>query len=248
MAKELLALADSQFPAVAVASSSSEDLSARLSAFFRFPIFAAAAAVAALIFVGGLLWFLSGGPKTGETEIAGSRTPDYTTRVTPTPAISEPQVSGSTQPSSGTSPVTQPAADKPSSTPSTPKSSEPAKRVTKSPAQLPIVPATVLLPLTRSSGELPAVRVAPGRSATEFKLVLEFDDHLQYRVSLNDPATGETVWTSGRLRSSSSGGKKLISLSVPNRSLRSRVGSLTVNGLTPGGDEIVGDYPFRIVR
>ena len=70
-----------------------------------------------------------------------------------------------------------------------------------------------------------------------------------YRVALIDPANNQTLWRSGKLKPRTAGGPKAITVSFRAGLLKPQNYVLEVSGFPAGGSaEIVGDYPFRVVK
>jgi len=109
--------------------------------------------------------------------------------------------------------------------------------------------ATVLLPQTRSVGQLPTLSLAPAGPVTfvPFDLRLESRDFPRYRAVLKDQDAGRVVWESEELTPRSSTGA-LVSLVVPTGVLTPpHRYAFELSGVDGSGrGEAVGGYGFQI--
>jgi hypothetical protein len=109
--------------------------------------------------------------------------------------------------------------------------------------------ATVLLPQTRSVGQLPTLSLAPAGRVTfvPFDLRLESRDFSRYRAVLKDQDTGRVVWESEELAPRSSMAA-LVSLFVPTGVLTPpHRYAFELSGVDGSGrGEAVGSYAFQI--
>lgn len=107
----------------------------------------------------------------------------------------------------------------------------------------------ILAPPLRGAGQPPSVSIKPGTRFVAAQLILENNDHSAYRVALIDPANNETVWRSANLRPRTKGDSRVIGVSFPATLLTRHNYILRVAGsLRAGGTDIVGDYPFKVVK
>jgi hypothetical protein len=105
--------------------------------------------------------------------------------------------------------------------------------------------ALVLLPQTRGAGPLPVIAILPGADRVDFQLQLESDDFPGYQAALKDPATTRAIWHSGRLRASSGGAIKIVSVRLPARLLKPQNYAIELTGIPAGGvPQFVGSYAF----
>ena len=118
------------------------------------------------------------------------------------------------------------------------------------PAQSPVsAMALVLLPQTRGSGPLTTIALLPAADQAKFQLELESGDFDSYQAVLKDPATGRTVWSSGKLKSTFRGDSKLVSIGLPASLLRTQNYVLDLFGIPrTGAGEFLSSYVFRVVR
>jgi hypothetical protein len=107
----------------------------------------------------------------------------------------------------------------------------------------------LLLPApTRGVGRVENISVRPGTDLLVLLLTLESDDFPTYRVSLKDPVTREEAWHSANLASSTSAGRKTVTVSVPAKLLQQQRYLAELMGIQRNGTAVpVGDYPFNVV-
>ena len=109
------------------------------------------------------------------------------------------------------------------------------------------VVSMILAPPLRG-GQVPTVSIKAPADQVAVQLQLEPTGHPTYRVALMDPASGQTLWRSGMLKPQTRGGQRSLHVSFRADLLSSRNYILTVRGISGGASEIVGDYPFRVVK
>ncbi len=112
----------------------------------------------------------------------------------------------------------------------------------KAPATL----AFLLLPPRRDAGQIPELAVPAGSDPVMIDLQLESDDFPAYDVALQNPAANQVIWRTASLKAGSRQGRKVISVSVPGKLLRSQRYVLAVSSSGPD-NEPIGNYPFRVV-
>jgi hypothetical protein len=109
--------------------------------------------------------------------------------------------------------------------------------------------ALVLLPQTRGSEPLTTIALLPAADQAKFELELESGDFDSYQAVLKDPATGRTVWSSGKLKAMSRGESKRVSISLPGGLLKTQNYVLDLFGVPrAGAGEFLSSYAFRGVR
>jgi hypothetical protein len=107
----------------------------------------------------------------------------------------------------------------------------------------------LLTPPLRGTGQLPTLFLRPHTNEVAAQLQLEAADYSAYRVALIDPASNQTLWRSGSLRPRIQGARKAIAVSFRAGLLQGQNYVLQVSGIPArGGAEIVGDYPFRVMK
>ena len=107
----------------------------------------------------------------------------------------------------------------------------------------------ILAPPLRGVGQTPTVSIPPETNLVATQLQLEVADHSAYRVVLIEPAKNQTLWRSGRLTPRTIGERKVVAVSFPAGLLKPQHYILRVAGIQRAGkSEIVGDYPFRVVK
>jgi hypothetical protein len=107
----------------------------------------------------------------------------------------------------------------------------------------------LLTPPLRGAAQLPTLSLRPQTNEVAAQLQLEAADYPVYRVALIDPANNQTLWRSGNLRPRIQSTRKAIAVSFRAGLLKPQNYVLQVSGIPAGGGaEIVGDYPFRVVK
>ena len=107
----------------------------------------------------------------------------------------------------------------------------------------------ILAPPLRGAGQIPTISIAPGTNLVATQLQLEASDYSVYRVALMDPGNNQTLWRSGNLKPGTKGKRKAIGVTFPAGLLKPQNYMLRVAGIPAAGDsEIVGDYPFKVVK
>lgn len=124
----------------------------------------------------------------------------------------------------------------------------PAPKPSVPPQPRPLIASFVLSPPLRGTN-LPSLSIPAGTEAVAIRLELESDDFKFYTVELKDSENSRVVWRSRRIAAAGSRGGRSISLVIPARFLSSAIYTLSVSGRAEGASpEIIGDYPFRVVR
>ena len=108
--------------------------------------------------------------------------------------------------------------------------------------------AFVLMPANRSSQALPRLGLPGGADEVSFRLQLELDEFPLYRAALTDLASGQIVWRSDPIKSSSNGKDREVTVRLPARVLGAGDFALDVSGFeSKGAPELIGSYPFKVV-
>jgi hypothetical protein len=111
------------------------------------------------------------------------------------------------------------------------------------------VVSLLLTPPLRGAGQLPTLSLKPHTNEVLAQLQLEAADYPVYRVALIDPANNQTLWRSRNLRPRLQGSRKAVAVSFRAGLLKAHNYVLQVTGIPAEGNaEIVGDYPFRVVK
>lgn len=116
------------------------------------------------------------------------------------------------------------------------------------PATAPRIVSLVLPPPLRGA-ELKSLKLPPGADGISARLSLDSADFPAYRLELRDLTGGRVVWKSGAVRPTRSNGSTHLDVVVPARLLKQQIYQFSVSGVSgKGGAEIIGDYPFKVVR
>lgn len=231
-----------------------------------------AAAVLALLFTGGwLAWQNARAPRQlARTETGGVDATGGAREQEPPRGSAEPRAANS---SSDIETVREPAQARVEDERSAPQPRQPEARqqqqppppqqqqrgeaqdrATRPPTSPPSSGATVasfvLMPQMRGAGQLATISVPAQTTQVAMRLELEPDDHPAYRVELVEQSGQQAVWRSNRLKATArSDGAKTLSVRFGAGLLRSQTYVLRVSGIAAdGASEIVGDYPFRVVK
>lgn len=109
------------------------------------------------------------------------------------------------------------------------------------------IAAFILAPPLRGGNQIPTLSVPKRTGDVALQLQLESDDYPAYRVALANE-DGKILWSSGTLKTKSTGENKSLNLRFPANLLKSQIYSLTVSGTNAKGEaEIISNYPFRSV-
>jgi hypothetical protein len=103
-----------------------------------------------------------------------------------------------------------------------------------------------LSPQARGIGQIPTLAVPKGTDYVALTLELEVDEFPAYQAALKNPATGQIIWRSGKLKP---GGKsKAVRVRLPASLLNAQNYTMELSRISASGvDEIVSSYPFRVV-
>jgi cytoskeletal protein RodZ len=106
----------------------------------------------------------------------------------------------------------------------------------------------VLTPPVRSSQGPPTVQIKPDTTAIAVTLMLEPNPFSIYRVALIDGGRRQ-LWRSPAVRSRDANGSKAIHVRFTANLLKPAAYALRVMAVDPTqSNEVVGEYPFRVVR
>ena len=107
----------------------------------------------------------------------------------------------------------------------------------------------ILAPPLRGAGQAPTLSIRPGTNQVAAQLQLEAADYPAYRVALLNPANDQVLWRRGNLKPRTKGERKAIGVSFSAALLKQQNYILRVSGVAAGGgSEILGDYPFKVVK
>lgn len=111
------------------------------------------------------------------------------------------------------------------------------------------VAAFILTPQLRGAEKPTTVSIPPRTAYVQMQLPLEPNDYAAYRVTLINPAGGETLWRSATLTARGTGAHKSLGLRLPANLLRAQAYALRVAGISAtGAAEIISDYPFKVMK
>lgn len=111
----------------------------------------------------------------------------------------------------------------------------------------PLIASFVLGPPLRGTN-VPSLSIPAATEIAAMSLALESDEFKAYQVELKD-ASGRVIWRNGRVSVSGSAGRRSASVRIPAKLLNRSIYSLALSGVPEEGEpEIIGDYPFRVVR
>lgn len=107
----------------------------------------------------------------------------------------------------------------------------------------------ILTPQMRGVQQLPTISIPFNTGQVAIQLELDPNDYVAYRVALVDQTGEKTVWRSRQLKPRPTARGKALSVTFPANLLRQQVYVLRVTGVTAAAaSEVVGDYPFRVVK
>lgn len=107
----------------------------------------------------------------------------------------------------------------------------------------------VLSPGLRGVGQLQTLSIPPGSRRVALRLNLEPNDFPAYRVALIDQSTHQTLWRSGKLRAEPANNGQAVSVSFSAELLKSQTYVVQVSGVSANGkNEVMSDYPFKVVK
>ena len=201
---------------------------------------------AALLIVGGVMvWWLYTSPR---REVAGNR-PDTNIELAngqqPAPIAPDPK------PDSGVPDVqVPPATDQASRQPVETGNQQrgPAAASSRQGAPNAKVFSLILNPPVRS-GSLRTVTLPADADRVAVRLELESEDFASYSVTLREQDRDTVVWQSHSLRPAAARTQPRLNFLVPARLLKPQIYQFTVSGTRKDGStEIIGDYPFKVVR
>jgi hypothetical protein len=102
---------------------------------------------------------------------------------------------------------------------------------------------------TRGPSSVQTVAIPTEAATVRLQLPLEPDDFPRYDVALQEAGTNQTVWRGDGLPAISTGGVKVLSVTVPARLLQPRFYTIEVTGVpAAGAPQYLSSYPFRVVR
>lgn len=110
-----------------------------------------------------------------------------------------------------------------------------------------IIATFFLAPPLRGVNKIPLFDVPKNASQINVELQLEARDYETYHVTLTNETGDINLWRRGSLKAKNKGDAKVLNVSFPAKLLNNGFYSLTVSGVSSGGEaEIVANYPFRV--
>ncbi|HXG68566.1 MAG TPA: hypothetical protein VNO70_25955, partial [Blastocatellia bacterium] len=127
---------------------------------------------------------------------------------------------------------------------------EPPRPKSLRPAAPPNIAFFTLAPPLRGVGQMATIAIPADADYAAIQLELESGAYPAYRVELRAQPGNQVVWRSGRLRARARGdGRAAVVVSLRPGLLKSQRYTLEVSGISgDGAAEIVGGYPFRVIR
>jgi hypothetical protein len=136
-----------------------------------------------------------------------------------------------------------PAEQKPETAPG---QHEPAKKPV---SDSPVILAFNLAPQTRGLSQVPTIAIAAGVDYITLQLELESVEYSAWRAGLRPASRQELVWKSGRLSAYAREDAQVVTLSFPPRLLEAQIYIVELAGIrASGSEELVGIYPFKVIR
>ena len=107
----------------------------------------------------------------------------------------------------------------------------------------------ILAPQLRGAGQIQTISVPVRTDLIEMQLRLEPNAYTLFSVSLLDQSGNQTLWRSSKLKAKVAANSKTLSLGFRAALLKPQTYVLRVSGISEkGAAEILGDYPFRVVK
>jgi hypothetical protein len=112
----------------------------------------------------------------------------------------------------------------------------------------PLIASFVLGPPLRGTN-VPSLSIPAATDQAAIRLELESDEFKSYKIELKDGTNGRVIWMDSRVSASGPAGRRSANVRIPAKLFNRAIYALVVSGIAEGGDpEIIGDYPFRVVR
>jgi hypothetical protein len=113
----------------------------------------------------------------------------------------------------------------------------------------PGVASFILAPQLRGPGQIQTISVPAKTDSVAMQLELEPNAYSLFSVSLLDQSGNKTLWRSSKLKAKVAANSKSLTLGFRAALLEPQTYVLRVSGISAKGvTEIVGDYPFRVVK
>lgn len=112
----------------------------------------------------------------------------------------------------------------------------------------PVIALVLTVPM-RGANQQPTVTIRPGSSTLAAQIELGLADFPLFQAELIDSRNGLILWQRGKINARGADRRKTLSLSVPLHLLRPGNYLIRVTGRPAAAPpELVGDYPFRVVK
>jgi len=112
-----------------------------------------------------------------------------------------------------------------------------------------IIASFVLSPQLRGVGQIPVVSFAADTDNVAMRLNLEPTEYLTYKAELINQSNNQTLWRSRQLKARATVDGKALNVRFRASLLRPQAYLFRVKGVSANGaSEVVGDYPFRVVK
>jgi hypothetical protein len=113
----------------------------------------------------------------------------------------------------------------------------------------PAVVSFVLTPQLRSIGQGQSVSIPSHSARVTMQLNLEPNDYQTFTVALLDQSKQQTLWRSSKVKASSKGNDRILSVTFSADLLKPQSYALQVTGISANGQsEVLSDYPFQVVK
>ena len=112
----------------------------------------------------------------------------------------------------------------------------------------PKVALFTLIPQMRGAGQVANISISADTDYVSMQLELEPSDFTVYRAELKVLPGSEAVWRSRRLRAEAGAGGRVLVVTVRAALLKSQRYQMEAYGISGGASELIGSYPFRVVK
>lgn len=107
----------------------------------------------------------------------------------------------------------------------------------------------LLTPQLRGAGQIMTIAIPNGTERVSMHLRLEPNEYSSYSAALVEAGTNRTAWRSGKIQARGSADSKYLTVNFAAGLLTKQNYMLRVSGIASmGSSEVLGDYPFRVVK